>query len=372
LQDIEPDVGLAVGEEGEVMILSLQREDAYGGNDLYVSLKMGENHWGPPIHLGPAVNSPYREITPFLSSDGRTLFFSSNRKGGRGGGDLYMVFRLDDTWQNWTAPMKFVSPINSHYNESQPQFIRSTGYLYFTSNRDGSNDIYRVKIAPPVSDEVTVVGNVLNASETKLENATVLLRSTQSGIYQNTYISTDGHYEISVPKGESFQLLARKPGFQSDRKLISFEKSDIYFKAQHINIALQPLEVGGKINLNTIYFKQSTPIILSESYAELEYLAEIMSENKGLVISIEGHTDNQGSNAALQTLSEKRAAVIRHYLVRKKRIAGNRILTKGYGATVPLNDNSTEQLRKANRRVEIKVVKMDKDFLKSTTISSMK
>ena len=369
----DPDVGLTMSENGEVMILSAVRKDAYGSNDLYVCFRKGPNHWGNPIHLGPAVNSPYRETTPSLSEDGKTLFFSSNRRSSLGGNDLFMVYRLDDTWRSWTAPKRFVAPINTKADESQPFFVPATGYLYFTSKRDGSSDIFRVKIAPPSSNEVTVVGNVLNAEKKKLQKATVLLRSAQSGIYKDTYVSEDGVYEFKVPKGESYQLLARKPGFQSQRKTISFKRGNVYFKNQHIDLALKPLKVGSKIDLNTIYFHQSTPIIKEHSLPELAYLSELLMENKSLVISIEGHTDNLGGTKELQYLSEKRAEVIKNYLIRKKGIKGNRIQTVGYGSSKPMNDNSTEEKRQQNRRVEIKVVKVDESYsTESSATSSIK
>ncbi|MEM9823544.1 MAG: hypothetical protein AAF985_20840, partial [Bacteroidota bacterium] len=176
-----PDVGLTMSEDAEVLILSAALEDAYGSNDLYVCFREGPNAWSRPLHLGPAVNSPFRETTPSLSKDGKTLFFSSNRRSSLGGNDLFMVYRLDDSWKNWTAPKRFVAPINTDADESQPFFVPSTGHLYFTSKRNGSSDIYRVQIAPPDGNNVTVVGNVLNAEKKKLQKATVLLRSAQSG-----------------------------------------------------------------------------------------------------------------------------------------------------------------------------------------------
>lgn len=362
LETINPDVGLTMSEDGEVLILSAERKDAYGSNDLYVCFRKGPRHWSAPLHLGPAVNSPYRETTPSLSEDGKTLFFSSNRRTSLGGNDLFMVYRLDESWRNWTAPKRFVSPINTEADESQPFFVPATGHLYFTSKRAGSSDIYRVQIAPPNSNEVTVVGNVLNAERKKLQKATVLLRSTRSGIYQDTYISEDGIYEIKVPKGQDYQLLARKPGFQSQRKTISFKHSNVYYKNQHIDLALKPLTIGSKIDLNTIYFQKSTPIIKRQSLSELSYLSDLLLENQTLIISIEGHTDNQGGTKELQYLSEKRAEVIKSFLVKQKGINPNRIQTAGFGSSKPINNNVNETEREKNRRVEIKVLKVDRDY----------
>ncbi len=359
--NIAPEVSLAVAEEGEAVILSLDHRGAYGGNDLFVAFRTGENSFGKPIHLGPAVNSQSHEKAPFLSSDGKTLFFSSNRQNVLGGYDLFMVFRLDDSWTNWTAPKRFLSPINSSANEGFPCFNRTSGYLYFSSDRNGSSDIFRVSIAPPISEEVRVVGNILENSRRKAKDATVLLRSRESGIYQSTFVSTNGYYEIDVPMGKTFQILAQKPGYQSDRKTLNFKKSDIYFKEFHINLALKPLEEGTTIDLNTLYFKKSTAIILPESFEELDYLGEILTQNESLVISIEGHTDNQGSKSSLKQLSLARADVIKKHLIKKGGITRNRIITEGFGDNQPLNDNSSEKLRQQNRRVEIKVVRIEAD-----------
>ena len=365
--NIAPEVSLAVAEEGEAIILSLDHRDAYGGNDLFVAFKTGENTFGKPIHLGAAVNSQSHEKAPFLSSDGRTMFFSSNRQNVMGGYDLFMVYRLDDSWTHWTAPKRFLAPINTSANEGFPCFNRTSGHLYFSSDRNGSSDIFRVSIAPPISEEVRVVGNILDNSKRKTQDATVLLRSKESGIYQSTFVSTNGYYEIDVPMGKTFQILAQKPGYQSNRKTLNFKKSDIYFKEFHIDLALKPLEEGMTIDLNTIYFKKSTPIILPESFEELAYLKEILTQNKSLVISIEGHTDNQGGKNALKNLSQQRANVIKKHLITNGEITQNRIMAEGFGDSQPLNDNSSEALRQQNRRVEIKVVRIDADTESKTS-----
>ena len=83
-----------------------------------------------------------------MSEDNVTLFFSSNRGESSGGNDIFMCKRLDDTWSNWTSPVRLVDPINSSADDSQPYFNMTSGYLYFSSRREGNSDIYRVQIAP--------------------------------------------------------------------------------------------------------------------------------------------------------------------------------------------------------------------------------
>ena len=87
------------------MILSLERNDGYGVEDLYVIEKMGLNKWSTPKNLGYMINTKFQEITPFLHSDNHTLFFSTNGKGGEGSMDIFYAIRQDESWRKWSDPM---------------------------------------------------------------------------------------------------------------------------------------------------------------------------------------------------------------------------------------------------------------------------
>jgi len=88
--------------------------------------------------------------------------------------------------------------------------------------------------------------------------------------------------------------------------------------------------------------------------AELDKGAQILQDHPKINISIEGHTDNTGSAAGNQKLSEQRAAAVKAYLV-KKGVGEERMSTTGYGQTKPIADNKTAKGRTANRRVEFKM-----------------
>ncbi len=351
------EVSMMISNDGSIMVLAMQRGDSYGESDLYVSFKKGERLWSEPKNLGYQVNSIYRESTPFLSDDNKILFFASNRKGPRSGMDLFMIERKDDTWQNWKRPRRFVKPINSAFDDSQPFFNAATGYLYFTSKRDGSSDIFRAKISPPNPPGVLVKGRIFNAKTNKIVSAKVI--SGPQGVeYKNLYISDDGHYEIMVPKGVVFTLAANKLGHEGKEESVFFKQSNVYFKPYHLDLYLNPEELtaGKKIDLEKIYFAQSKALVLEKSFPALNQLADILKENEYLRIRIAGHTDNQGEEHLLMELSQDRAKAIKAYLVGKHHIEASRIVTIGFGATRPVNDNSTDELRKKNRRVEIEVI----------------
>lgn len=353
---ITSDVSLTMSFDGEVLILSATRFDSRD-MDLYVCFREGENKWSAPKNMGSMVNSSQRETTPFLSEDHSTLYFSSNRWESRGGNDIFVSKRLDETWQNWTQPQRLIEPINSAKDESQPYFNMTSGYLYFTSRRDGNqSDIYRVQIAPPQATEITVKGRAINAQTRELiTDANVYYYSAKGGS-PNMIHTDNGVFTLKIPKGVPFLLKPEKPAFAGKTDTILFRRDYYFFREYYVELLLTPLEVGAKMELQPIFFQQSKAIIVESSYPELERLAAVMHQNPKLHIRIEGHTDNVGKAEDLMQLSRERAEAIRTFLM-KKNIEGNRIEVAGYGPKYPLSDNNSDQERAKNRRVEFIITK---------------
>jgi outer membrane protein OmpA-like peptidoglycan-associated protein/Tol biopolymer transport system component len=353
------DVNLAMSADGNVLILSMQRSDSYGDNDLYVCIKIGRNQWSEPQNLGPKVNTVYRETTPFLSEDGKRLFFSSNRKGSLGGSDIFYLIRTGDNWEDWSVPYRFVEPINSDADDSQPYFNSATGYLYFSSNREGSLDIFKAELMPPNPIQVNVKGRILNIKTDQKQPARILFAPVGEDHLESVYVSDDGTFELSLPKGKTYRLIADRPGFTGKEEQLTFRSDYVYYKTHSLDLYLDPMQVNTKIELKSIFFEQSRAVVLEESYASLDELAKFLKENWTVSIRIEGHTDNQGDKLALQKLSEERAKAIKQYLVYKKFIQPLRIETVGMGAKMPLNNNKTDKLRAKNRRVDVVITKIN-------------
>jgi hypothetical protein len=93
--------------------MSVQREDGQGDRDLYVSFMSNDSTWSQPLNLADVINTAGEESAPFLASDDKTLYFSSNGFSGYGGTDIYVSRRLDDTWTSWSEPENLGPEINS-------------------------------------------------------------------------------------------------------------------------------------------------------------------------------------------------------------------------------------------------------------------
>lgn len=126
--------------EANVLLMAIEREDARGEQDLYVSFPKGKNKWSEPKNLGPVINSRLSDFAPFLSSDGRTLYFSSYGHKGYGGCDIFQTTRLDDTWKNWSEVKNLGEGINSPREESYFSISGDYKHIYFESY-DPENEV---------------------------------------------------------------------------------------------------------------------------------------------------------------------------------------------------------------------------------------
>ena len=214
-----------------------------------------------------------------------------------------------------------------------------------------------MQIAPPQATELTIKGRILNRRTNELMTGATV-RYGGENIADNTIKSENGYFSLKIPKGVTFQLIPEKGGFTGTPKSILFRRDYYFFQDYYTyDLYLEPLAEGAVIELRPIYFVQSKAEILEPSFPELQRLADILKENPDMHIRIEGHTDNIGKVEDLQQLSEQRAIAVKTFLI-EQGIAQDRIDTMGFGAQNPINDNSSEELRQLNRRVEVRITKL--------------
>jgi outer membrane protein OmpA-like peptidoglycan-associated protein len=329
--------------------------------DIYVCLKLGNRKWTAPIHTGRVLNSAGDEYSPFLSADGKTLYFATNGRPGYGDVDIFMSKRLSDDWKQWSEPVNLGLGINTVGFDAYYTLPASGEFAYMVSNIQtvGLADIIRVKLPESVKPDpvVLISGKVLNSKTQKPTSAMIRFDDLRTGkeVGEARADPKTGDYKIALPAGKNYGYHAAAPGYLSlnenlelvDLKTYSELKKDLY---------LIPIEIGESIQLRNVFFVQSKAELKSESYPELDRLVKIMNDNPTIEIELNGHTDNRGVPEANLALSEQRVAAVKSYLVSKGITAG-RITGKGYGGTRPMVENSNEQNRQFNRRVEFKIVK---------------
>jgi len=139
--------------DGRILLMAFSEKRNGEKDDLYISF-LNDGEWSKPENLGNKINTEYGETTPFLAADGRTLYFSSDRPGGKGGYDIYMAKRVGkDDWSNWRPAINLGEPVNSEEYDAYYTLPAKGDYAYFLSSKGslGKKDIYRYKA--PQSDE---------------------------------------------------------------------------------------------------------------------------------------------------------------------------------------------------------------------------
>lgn len=346
-----------ISSDGKTIFFLSAREGTLGRQDIWKTVMNDDGAWSTPVNLGPTINTPESEMSPYIHPDNRTLYFASEGHPGMGGSDLFLTRLGDDG--NWQTPVNLGYPINTPGDESS-LFVNARGNMaYFASNRikegKGMLDIYSFELYPEVRP--------LNVSYVK---GTVKDKMTQAGLdaefevidiesgktIANSFSDkSNGEFLVCLPSGKDYALNVSKQGylFYSDH----FSCKDVKDRknAYRLDIALSPAKAGEKVILKNIFFETNSFELKSESNAELNKVIEFSKLNPKISIEVSGHTDNVGEIKSNQTLSENRAKSVYDFMV-KEGVEVARIKFKGYGESKPIASNESEEGRSQNRRTE--------------------
>ena len=348
---------------------------SWAGNlDIYVVVRQGDG-WSKPINLGPVINTPYAERSPFLHADGKTLYFSSDGHLGFGRLDVFKSVRLnEDSWTEWSTPVNLGKEINTADDDWGYKVSTSGLVAYFASSAIigglGHGDIYRITLPKEVQPEKKVLaisGTVFDEDGNPVPNAVVrwedLEKSKTIGEVRSD--PADGKYFITLAQGRLYGYYAEKPGYYPTSQNVDLRDTSITKRTVDIVITslagMLRKELAQRIN--NIFFDFDKYELRPESYPELDRLVDFIknnqsffTENPDVRIEIGAHTDDKGTEEYNLRLSQNRARSVVDYLTRNG-IPGDLIITKGYGESKPQVPNDSEEHRALNRRVEFKLVK---------------
>lgn len=352
----------SISADGKTLFFSSGRPGGLGGKDLWFSRMNDKNLWTDPVNLGNTINTDGDEMSPFIHFDGRTLYFASDGRTGMGGFDIYMTRMNDDS--TWTEPQNLGYPINT-YNDEMGLVIESGGQkAYFSSIRDKLNgkdifcfNLYESVRPSPVS---YMKGKVYDKETGKLLKANYELINLSTGKV-TIKSSTDGtgNFLVCLPSGYNYGINVSKAGYLFYSENFMFEGQHTVVEPYIKRISLNPLKVGEKMQLTNVFYEIDSWQLKKESTSELNNLANLLSDNKDLIMEIGGYTDSTGSAGYNLVLSEKRALSVVNYLI-DKGISPDRLKYNGYGNTSPIGDNVTIEGRKLNRRTEAKIIERKK------------
>jgi outer membrane protein OmpA-like peptidoglycan-associated protein len=307
--------------DGLYMIFSgCEYPNSFGGCDLYET-RWIDGSWTKPKNVGFRVNSHDWEGQPHLSSDGKLLFFASDRPGGLGKRDLWLSEK--DEMGQWKFPVNLGPKINSPEDEQGPYLLLDKKRFIYSSNKKGGMgglDFYQTPY--PTNEQVP---KAISSINTDYHDAGITPSETREYYYISRRIN--------------------KPN--QDLGIVRMYIPDSIFTDHSPSIKIEQIKFDDIEFNNNAWQLDSIP-------TSLQLLAKYLQANPSKNVEIQGHTDEVGTEEKNILLSEKRALSIKLYLM-QLHISGERIKTKGLGNTMPKIKNPTALERKQNRRIEIMV-----------------
>jgi len=370
--------------DGKTLYFVSDRRGGKGSKDIWVSQRLPNGAWGTPENLGDPVNTVNDEQSPFIHADGQTLYFMSNGLPGMGAFDIYFTRKnapCETPCPKWGNPQNLGYPINTEGNEGA-LFVSTDGKTgYFATDKlsvqkgkstfdnpqgGGTTDIYSFEM--PEKDRplpVTYVKAIVrDASNTQPISAKVEFVELASGkTFASATTEADGEFLVTLPAGGNYGLNVSKEKYLFYSENFALDQPGTVDQPFKLDITLEPVPTGTSapkvakpIVLKNVFFETGSAALKKESLIELARLKALLVENPELKIQINGHTDNVGSDADNLKLSNDRAKAVYDYLTQNG-IDANRLKYKGFGETKPAAGNDTEEGRKQNRRTEYELIK---------------
>jgi outer membrane protein OmpA-like peptidoglycan-associated protein/tetratricopeptide (TPR) repeat protein len=354
----------SISSDGRFLYFTSNRPGGKGEKDLWRAEclgfnRKGELRWDNPENLGDSINTPGNETSPFIHAGNTGFYFASDDHLGMGGFDLFVSHILNDSV--FSAPENLGYPINT-FNDEQGLHISADGFTaFFSSARDSISglDIFAFKLDESMrpNPATYVKARVSDAETNEPVQALIhLVNLADRGEPDRAELTDEqGNLLLCLQAGKNYSFSVSKEGYLFYSNTFDLRESRHYYDPYQLEIALVAVKAGAEMDLHNIYFKTDSFNILPESETELQELVAFLKDNPSIEAEIQGHTDNTGPAANNLELSNKRAQSVMDYLVLHG-IDKRRLESAGYGEEKPVAGNDTEEGRRMNRRTTIKIL----------------
>lgn len=239
---IEPSASLSL--DGRTFYFSSNREGGFGGFDIYRVKKLPHGEWSLPKNLGPSINTEYDDDAPFIHPNGKTLYFSSKGHKNMGGFDVFKTSLLPD--EEWTEPENLGFPTNTTKDDIYFVISANERHGYYASDKAGGfgeHDIYMIDYLEKDLRQSVVRGNVRDNENGEAIQANISLLSLSSSEVVGSYISSpkNGDFIFLVNPDEKYEIMVELDGYETHTEEISYSIDDL-MKPQMMNFKLKPLE----------------------------------------------------------------------------------------------------------------------------------
>jgi outer membrane protein OmpA-like peptidoglycan-associated protein len=348
----------SLSADGRILFFSSNRRGGFGGNDIWFTVRKSDGSWTEAKNMGQKVNTPKDEVSPFIYFNNEILFFASDGHQGFGGLDIFMSRVVDG---EFTEPENIGYPINDHQDQFSLFITAQRDYAYYTESSFQGQELersllYRFKFPDKITlGEKLIVtgGKVLNSKTGQPIDARLSLVSLRndSTLYEFKSDGASGEFMMLYPDKDFSGLYVEKEGYLP--QIYNVDKDNLKNK-QNLEISLVPIAKGEEFVFENIFFDFDKHELKQESMSSLKRLVNFLNTNYNVNIYINGHTDNVGTVAYNEALSMRRAEAVKSYLL-SQGIKDGRAIPVGKGGREPIRPNDTPENRALNRRITIAI-----------------
>ncbi len=340
----------SLSRDGTALYFVSKRTDGFGGSDIWMSTR-NDQGWSRAVNLGPKINTPYDDVSPYIYADNQSLFFASKGRVGLGGLDLFVS---SNTKEGWLDPKNLGYPINNAFDQVGYS-ISPQGWAYYSSSSENGRitlnrfklpettfastkiDIVEISVLDEVTGDFVRSSINVNNELDKHHNSTIVVE-VSLGVFRLFRDSDSTRLRI-----EADGYLTRNLSIEELRETSDYK------------VYLKPLERDKPISFGRINFDFGSSLIKPSSHTVLNAVVSTILSNPQLIIEIGGHTDKIGEGIDNMALSLERAKSVYRYLI-EKGVAKENLVFRGYGEDSPLKASNAGTDGKENRRIEFKVI----------------
>ncbi len=376
--------------DGKTLYFSSSRKDmGEGSADIYVSRRLDETwlKWSEPVNLGRPVNT--RAFDAYLCVDNDDNIYVTQSGRTIDGGNLD-IFTLEPRAINITLKGMVMDAKTKDAVHGEIR-LKNAGNEIDTLQTDLTSGTYATSVSPkqefmaevvadgyqPLTTTVTIgdiqrdsvifrdfslvpnekavmLTGIIYNSET-LDPLSGSVWITDQGKEIQIRTNNKGYYEKEVKSEGWLNVTGSAEGFINAADSIMNDRNETLLV---VDLYLEPIAIGTTVRLDNIFFDFDKTSLKPESYKELNKVVDFLESNASVSIEIAGHTDSKGSDEYNNNLSQGRAQAVVDYLY-SQGIDDNRIQAHGYGESVPVATNNTDDGRAMNRRVEFTILSIN-------------
>jgi len=339
----------------DTLYFSSDRIGGYGLADIYYTVKNKEGSWGKARNAGPIINTRNSEVSPFYHHIFDVLYFSSNGQNlNFGEFDIYKSY-----WEEhaWGEPKNIGPLVNGPGSEFYFTIDSRANNLYYARGAENSmHDLDLFSFPLPMEAQpganTTFRGSLTNEETGEPFKGIVSIIDMDKGIeVAPKFLRPDGTFEFNLINSNNYLLIIQGEEF--------FRIEELFFLDGEMTLDQFTKPIASTLKFESIEFGNGEAQLTTEMYGDLDKLADFMLDNPDFHLTISGHTDSDGREEFNLQLSQERAEAIMEYLVYFGNVPEDRIEAKGYGSSKPLVEETTEDNKNLNRRVEFEITRKE-------------